>query len=259
MNYAKILLLTLSFVALGCNKISFSADDRARTDTGISIPALPEIENELTPICEGEISIALLMDTSLSMTFPTVGGNYNPISDLLGGGNNSQSMVNIEKARRIASEIVGSLSSSDEIGIATFAKQATEIVSLETISSNRQNALHTAQNLQAVSGFENAGTNITGALKIGQNMLQGTKRNKVVIIISDGEQQRVEEEEPEIFADNLKADGVKIFAIGLNLKPVGIDSLSKTSSGANYFINTDNSDTNIEEAIRFIKNGLCKN
>ena len=89
-------------------------------------------------------------------------------------------------------------------------------------------------------------------------MLSGAKRNKVVIIISDGEQQRVEEEQPEIFADNLKSDSVKIFAIGLNLKPVGIDSLSSTSSGPDYFLNTDNSDTNIEQAIRFIKDGLCK-
>ena len=130
---------------------------------------------------------------------------------------------------------------------------------IDKLSTNKQNALHTAENLQAVLGIANAGTNITGALRIGQNMLEGAKRNKVVIIISDGEQQRVDEELPEIFADNLKSEGVKIFAIGLNLKPVGIDSLSRTSTGPNYFLNTDDSDTNIEEAIRFIKMAYVKN
>ena len=85
-------------------------------------------------------------------------------------------MVNIEKARRIASEIVTSLSPGDEIGIATFAKQATEIVAIDKLSTNKQNALHTAENLQAVRGIENAGTNITGALRIGQNMLRRCKK-----------------------------------------------------------------------------------
>lgn len=265
MNYAKILMFTISFALMACNKSNFAGADKANNNRSAKKGAGIEIDNELapggtnpTPICDGEISIALLMDTSLSMTFPPVGGNTSPISDLLGGGSNTQSMVNIEKARRIASEIVTSLSAQDEIGIATFAKQASEIVPLDSLSTNRQTALHTAQNLQAVRGLENAGTNITGALKIGQNMLSGVKRNKVVIIISDGEQQRVEEELPEIYSDNLKSDGVTVFAIGLNLKPVGIDSLSKTSSGTRYFLNTDDSDTNIDEAISFIKYGLCK-
>ena len=55
-----------------------------------------------------------------------MGGNFNPISDF--GGNNPQSMVNIEKARRIASEIVTSLSPGDEIGIATLQNKPPKLL-----------------------------------------------------------------------------------------------------------------------------------
>ena len=78
MNYLKILILTLGLITLGCNNSNFSADGRGERNIGGSLPAIPEqpnIDNEFSPLCNGDISIALLMDTSLSMTFPPVGGN----------------------------------------------------------------------------------------------------------------------------------------------------------------------------------------
>ena len=90
-------------------------------------------------------------------------------------------------------------------------------------------------------------------------MLSQANENKVIVIISDGEQQRVNEIAPEIYANNLKAENVKIFAIGLNLKPIGIESLRQTATSPEYFLNTDNTNTNIDDAIRLIKKGLCKN
>ena len=250
MNCFRILSLTIAFSMLACNKSNFSADDRAVRELGTKRGADSVASVGPDPICSGKISLSLLLDSSISMT------GQGSIGDILGG---EESMANIEKARKIAGEIVDSLSNSDEIGIASFAKQANQLVALQSISTGKSEAKRAATTFQAVSGLQNIGTNITGALRIADGMLSQANENKVIVIISDGEQQRVNEIAPEIYANNLKAENVKIFAIGLNLKPIGIESLRQTATSPEYFLNTDNTNTNIDDAIRLIKKGLCKN
>lgn len=188
---------TISTTSLGC--------DGTATVT-LSFDAAPELSAE-------PADIVLIMDRSSSMS------GYNLFKAQAG-------------ARELIDTVAKASGSSDgktimnnsHMGIVTFSTEATSDVAL----TDDVAALNTAINRMIASGS----TNHTAAFEAAYNMLQAsTSQRRIIIMFTDGV--TTVGGDPVLVTDNIKANGIEIYCIGLTLDPVYLN-LWASDPDSNY-------------------------
>ena len=133
----------------------------------------------------------------------------------------------LEKAKMSISKLINKLK-GDRIGIIVFAEKSFVQLPITTDYS----AAKLYANTISTDLIRSQGTSLSSALELAINSFnKESKTNKIIIIISDGENH---DQEALDIADQCSKENIKIFTLGMGLEKGGLIPLSNGTSGPNY-------------------------
>jgi Ca-activated chloride channel family protein len=144
----------------------------------------------------------------------------------------------ISSARAAATELVGKLADTDEFGLVTFSSEASLLIPIGRIGSNRQAIL---EKIGAIK--EGGGTNISGGLQGGYGELAKSKNKdavRVAMLLSDGRANAGITARAKLsqLALNAFQDGIQTSAFGLGTDYDGplMSQIAGDGAGGYYFL-----------------------